>query len=725
MDAGRVNEIIVTLSDLKRLFTRHWRWVIKSSCVVATLVGLATLVLPIEYTQRAHLRVLSVQDLSSQMTFDVGKVVSVLTSQPVLQQVVEKLGLQIQCSALSWEKQLWKRCAENLLFGMGWQPSVDEDRFYFRDVQFLGNKGAQFFVRCDGKGAYAILNERRQVLAEQTVGESLQFPGGHLTLYRLPSFLQVGRLYPVKLIPLADSIAQWGGRLKMSAPKFDRSKLLINIDLKVPDRFMGTEILETWMGAWLERMKAKQYSVYEEYLAELEKKAQAMFSMYHEALVERANYLRQNVAQYGIADLSKEMEALMRSKDDYTSRLMAIDIELQKMVEDNDRQEALIDSSSDRHPLSASFKRPVDVAVEFSGLNLTAASSLFAKYMEIRDLIHAQQQPIQIKLTGDTHALELESLDMETLSRKIVGLRYRLKELLQSEKRMLLTKLEELKQMSQTLHDRWYQQSLLELHQEQMVAMSGGWGQLAGALNRHRSLIEEDVPLIDAHLVPYSTKTALLSYRVLLGFVMTCFGLYVSIFIRDLFTGFPLSESVLKIWKLPVLGTTRREKHSTTAALQALIEVVQEKQCHRIVLVQGGYVESGSELARLLSNRGYSTLVIDVSCPAGHLGTESFSMDRFPIESYEGYDRLILSKDVGIEELCSIRFKAALEQLTTRYQFVILATQAKGSHIEGQLASKLGDVAMIVIDQERAKDVECYFQEAWQTGRIQFLCMDL
>jgi hypothetical protein len=551
MHGTRVNEIIVTFSDVKRLVMAHCRFVIITACAIAVAVGAGALILPVEYSQQARLCILNAKSLSSQFTFNVDNVVDIMTSQSVVQRVVEQLGLQVHCLDAALGKRLQKRCL-----------GVDEGWFEFRDVQFSGRASKQLFLRCADKDVYALLDAGQQVLAEGKVGQSLQFPGGHLTLMRRPSSFQEGHLYTVNIYPLADAVSQWNQRLKISAPKLDKTKVSIKLGLKAPDQFTGEAILQTWVSAWIETMKATHDAVYEDYLSALRKKAQTLLSIYHQARVETANYLRQHGT-----DLSQERQALLHSNED--------------------------------------------------------------------------------------------------------------------------------------------------------------WEYLSNALDQPRLSSEEEIPVVDIHFVPCFSQTSQLAYQMLCAFVFSCTGLYVILFFRALFTGFPLSETTLKLWKLPVLGTLRRERRSSIEALQALVAVAQEKQCRRIALVQGGYVQQGPELAALLSKRGHRTLLIEAPCRSGDEGSQRFSLQQFAIESWADYDRIVLSENVDIEELCSVRFQDAVNELSSKYQFVVIATQAKGSHIEGQLVSKWGDMAMVVVGRERAKDVERYFPEAWHTGRIQFLCVDV
>ena len=237
MKSSSNDQILFTFTDLKHLFLRH-RSQVKWAVAIGALAALFFLLLCApKYKSEATFRQSSRQkDLSVNMKevfqqfMDVpgeNGITAILQSNEVIKEVVEQLGMQVECSADFFVVKAFKRIRDNLRAELGGTLS-DPDKFVFRDVAYSGEKPLKMCIKLTEKGSYQLYDQNRQFVSEAPLGERALFSLGALRVSHVPHHAIIGKFYTLVLHPIVKTVQAVRTQLKVYPHRLDKSILQLH-----------------------------------------------------------------------------------------------------------------------------------------------------------------------------------------------------------------------------------------------------------------------------------------------------------------------------------------------------------------------------------------------------------------------------------------------------------------------------------------------------------------
>jgi hypothetical protein len=337
---------LVTFSDIKLLFLRHLSK-IKSVAIVCGLVCLFFLLLreprysaeaTFKQTAKSNEPSMNLKEAYQQLfsSSTENAVAAIMQSNEVLKDVVEELGMQVDCDPPSRLTKAIKRMGDNLLLELG-RPLSDLDPFMLRHVSYLGEKPLELFLKLIDRDSYQLFDQNKQLLGGGRLGEPLSCPAATLTLYKIPKSVNFNRLYPLKIHPWEPVVQKLRKRIKIVPWK--QHKTILKLLFPCRDRFLAADFLNQVMKSYQEYLKRENDEACQLQLAYLHQRQKELTQYYDEGLIDHVSYLKENLSKNGFIGVAQEIEILSHPKSLYTSKLFDVELELQRLNEERDVQQ--------------------------------------------------------------------------------------------------------------------------------------------------------------------------------------------------------------------------------------------------------------------------------------------------------------------------------------------------------------------------------------------------
>lgn len=255
-------------------------------------------------------------------------VIAVMQSNEVVGKAAQRLGLQVGCSSDFFLAKVFKRIRNNLLLELGGALS-DPDTFSFTDVSYSGEKSLKLFIKMNDASRYQLFDEKKQLLGEGRLGESLSFSSGQLTLKALKKDVKASTFYSLSISPLMNTIKNLRSKLRISPHKLDKN--IVQLHFSCSDRNLGAQFLNQLMLSYQDYLKQENDDICQMQLQYLNKRHQELTSYYDEALYDHAAYLKENLEKNGFIGFTEEITTLSEPKNFYTSKLFDVDLELKRL----------------------------------------------------------------------------------------------------------------------------------------------------------------------------------------------------------------------------------------------------------------------------------------------------------------------------------------------------------------------------------------------------------
>ncbi len=443
MKSSSGDQILFTFTDLKHLFLRH-RSQVKWAVAIGALAALFLLLLCApKYKSEATFRQSSRQkDLSVNMKevfqqfMDVpgeNGIMAIMQSNEVIKEVVEQLGMQVECSTDFFVVKAFKRIWDNLRAEFGGTLS-DPDKFIFRDVEYSGEKPLKMYVKLTEKGSYQLYDQNRQFAGEAPLGEKALFSLGGLRVSHVPHHAKIGKFYTLVVHPIVKTAQTARTQLKIHPHRLDKSILQLTFFCR--DRLVGSEFLNRLMLSYQNFLIRENDVICQKQLDYLQKRQEELTGYYDKALMEHAAYLNENLSKNGFIGFAQEIQTLSEPKNFYTSKLFDVDLDLKRL---RDSKGTIFAAKKDTPQQRLQEKKNKDMQVfaeerteletrmkncefeqlksqsaaiqisnveegrneaglvlqdEFSGLSLSTAQGLLVEYTRQRDNLQAQMREL-------------------------------------------------------------------------------------------------------------------------------------------------------------------------------------------------------------------------------------------------------------------------------------------------------------------------------------------
>ncbi len=334
------DQILFTFTDLKSLFLHNKARIIRS-IVIGGLIAFTFLLLrPFHYKIESTFKQSSRQDGPVSGVKEIFRqfmphssesgIIAVMQSTEVMKGAVQKLGLQVRCDRDGFITELVKRARNNFVAEFGEAPP-DQDKFSFSNVQYSGEKGLGMFLCLKEGGLYQLFDSKKQPLSVGKLGEALSFPGGKLTLNSYPKYAKIDKYYSLSVSPLVGTIEHLRSKLKVLPHRLDGA--ILQFIFLSDDRNSGADFLNELMLSYQDYLKRESDDYYQKQLHYLGKRQEELTAIYDLALIEHADYLKENLAKNGFIGFEQEIETLSEPKNLYTSKLFEIDLELKRLMD--------------------------------------------------------------------------------------------------------------------------------------------------------------------------------------------------------------------------------------------------------------------------------------------------------------------------------------------------------------------------------------------------------
>lgn len=387
------SELLFTLGDLKRLYKKHRRLLVKVGLLSALAIFLFLSIKEPRFRATATFRqaqsgdenvgklrnLLNVVMLSEQER----GAASLMLSHRLGRVVIEKLGLQAAVRERGFAAQKIFNFWRNLCDETGFSRK-DGAGFQFREVFFEGEKPLQVFLHFKTEDQFEILNAKREPLAEGRVGEPVRTGSFSFSLVQVPENLSLKKLYPLSLSPWPGCVRHHLRFLQVKPQKPDKN--ILRLSYSHPNRHLAALFLNEMMGAYQTYLKQENEELSDAQLAYLEKRQQELSGKLDRVLQEQVTYLKENLGETGFIGLKEEVETLAIPKEAYNTRLFDLEMEqrrLEKGGRDLSDEEDLLTpkkhhvKSAPSHESTQNYQnRLANLKLEESKVELPRAASL-------------------------------------------------------------------------------------------------------------------------------------------------------------------------------------------------------------------------------------------------------------------------------------------------------------------------------------------------------------
>lgn len=331
------DEIILCFSDLKRLFYKALPKIKKASLAGACFFFLYFLVKEPRFVAEAtfkqaasvhegrfHLKDLF-QAASPNSEFGAS---ALLTSRAVLRDAVEELGLQVKWDRHFRITNLLGRVWENISLELG-RPLDDVERFVFRQVKYEGEKAKTLLIKILGDGSFRLYDESRVELGKWNLNEKISLPFFTGYLANLPSNAKSNQFYRLNVLPWPGVAASVRKSFSLRPLKEDGRFFILTFADR--DRYLAADFLNQVMKSCQKVIRHENEEIAIDQLSYLEMRQEELARKWDSSLQEHVAYLKGNLSEGGYMSFSQELDYLQEPQSAYSSRLLDIDFELNRL----------------------------------------------------------------------------------------------------------------------------------------------------------------------------------------------------------------------------------------------------------------------------------------------------------------------------------------------------------------------------------------------------------
>lgn len=333
MTFSQDHEIVVSLADFKRLYKKV-RPKLKRAAIFCALIT-ACWILFKEPTYKAmatykrsskaeptlalkgFLKNFEMQELE-------GDTVALMSSRTLLHRVVKQMGLQARIK----ERLFVSRILDNFKLELRLSLS-DLDEFKFKEVFYEEEIPCQLYVRFIDPVSFELFDEKKQKITTGRLNQEVNFEKGVFTLEKTPKKMPIGAFISLTMLPWVDVVGQLIKGLEIKASKLDKNVLELTYSHR--NRYMAAEFLNCVMEQYQKYLKEENAQIAELQLAYLEERQNQLAGKLDLTLNEQAKYLAKNLGDSGFIGLQQEVEMLAVPKEEYTSKLFDMDLELKRL----------------------------------------------------------------------------------------------------------------------------------------------------------------------------------------------------------------------------------------------------------------------------------------------------------------------------------------------------------------------------------------------------------
>jgi tyrosine-protein kinase Etk/Wzc len=393
-------------------------------------------------------------------------------------------------------------------------------------------------------------------------------------------------------------------------------------------------------------------------------------------------------------------------------------------------------------PVSAEvIKKAGKLSLEIKDINNYGEKSRLGlqKELEVQKffLAHHIDEIIQLKEINKKLILEkiflLKKALLCEINQKISLLNERLTnfvscrvESLNSEKKLLQEKLNELHKKLYILPERWEREKLLQLKNEMSQAMIESASEIleSKTISYHLHFIHSK-PLDIAEL-PLLPKEPHLKFIFLLSYLVAIILAYCFFFMKSVFNGFYVSLSSLEIFGQKVGGfitpLCKRDPscldHKDLETLREIAHQIFEKKEVKIIsLIGNGGPDYSFALASLIGKNERRVLVLNCQIMLSSKEKETRKFIKYlekkvAIIKKEGYDLVSLgdSSLFMTEKFGSKSFRNLLDELSGEYDYILIYNDSSPTLSEAKIMLSFSHMVVVTVKNETMRELQHYIE---------------
>lgn len=340
------DDFLLSFSDLRLIAKKGKNKIIALAILFGFLGGLYVLTKPLEYRVEATFREKGLsqtglgKSLGAAIFFGGGdgndsEAISLMKSRKLMETLVKSKDLQgiitpkEARSLFPFETIKQNLLVEYALFRKQRTPVLPdlEKDYVVRDVLFTGEIPLAYYITFKTNDEYDVLNTQKKLLAKGKIGEPVRVEGNQFTLLKLAPSNK--KNYVVTLLPLASYADGLSKQFTVEPDRFDKG--LLKLSYKDRDRHRAVELLNDLMYIYQdylltehERISSIQMDYLQRRQIEMGQELQSMMEFHALELVS-------DLSNTGFADSAVAMEFLASNQQFYKKKLMAIDLEIQRL----------------------------------------------------------------------------------------------------------------------------------------------------------------------------------------------------------------------------------------------------------------------------------------------------------------------------------------------------------------------------------------------------------
>lgn len=473
---------LLYFSDLKALFHLLQRrlWCVALLCVCAAFAYLLfskqpcyTAQATFQQAQGKYEEMASLQTFLKGMRFggEESSAASAMQSKRLLAIVCKKMGLQVEPLSRFGR---WKTAQKNLYLGLGVHREEAEGAT-FCDVSYEGESRETFYLNPLEQGRFELLDAAKSRLVQGELGIPLQTTAFKMTVLSMPT-----TMHQFQLLPIESCVQKARAQLKIKKNKIDSQ--LLELSFSHTNRKMAQQFVDRLMLCFQEDLLFQHNKLAEKQLAFLQKRKDELQNTYDTALAEHSSYLTRSLGDEGLIGLTQQVDEIVVPKEEYTSRLDTLDVDLRRWQEIHRARQLLAQADQKSSPLLCEDMKDVaqpTIDPQFVGVDLPTAQKFYAEYScqkdeliaELKELAYVQnhlkephfeitaltkvmEDPVSLEMIQEAARLSVQLCDENNRSLKE---QERLKEALEAQKRFIASHLDrtvELVRLKLSLVDR-------------------------------------------------------------------------------------------------------------------------------------------------------------------------------------------------------------------------------------------------------------------------------
>lgn len=334
-------EHFILFSDIKELFFRSLKWIVLGVMIFGGAGFWIRSQTPVKYKVYATFKDSEKNMGEAKSVFDsLLRVIDVsiesqgghvlLTSSPVLNPVIEKLGLQASVQHQSQFSQKLE-CLRQSLLAEFEKPIIEKETFQFKDVSYQEDLPKSFILFFRSKELFEIRDKEEQLLAIGEVGKPLFIEDISFTLESVPEKITLRTPYPLSFQPLQEIGLQLMENMEVSPNK--KNSGFLHISFTHPRRTFGKKFVNALMESYQSYLERESQALSHAQIAYLEEKRDDYCHKMDGYLKTHVNYMKENLQEKGSFTLGQHLPLFQDRKLKFTNDLHALELKRKRLQE--------------------------------------------------------------------------------------------------------------------------------------------------------------------------------------------------------------------------------------------------------------------------------------------------------------------------------------------------------------------------------------------------------